>query len=274
MSLRIGTNVPSIAAQRDLNRAEERTSHALRALSSGSRFVKAGDDAAGYAISEILRGQAKSLRSAKNNAENAKGLIQVAEGGLNEQNNILIRLRELAVQSASDTVGDQEREYVDIEFKMLIEELDRIAQTTTYGNKKMLVGESQEFEFHLGAQNDESDIVKYTLDADSTAQALGVDRMAVDTQDDARDTLEDIDGALGKLAGVRAGFGAIQSRLEIASNNLDLQFENVSSARSRIADADVAYEVSEMVQGQVLREFGIAVLAQANQDPQKALKLL
>ncbi|MCM2281811.1 MAG: flagellin FliC [Bdellovibrionaceae bacterium] len=274
MSIRIGTNVASIFAQRQLGRAEKRTSHALQALSSGSRIVQAGDDAAGFAISENLRGQEKSLQQARNNAESAKGLIQVAEGGLNEQNNILIRLRELSLQSASDTVGDEEREFLNVEFQQLKEEFERIAQTTTYGDKKLLVGEEQEYEFHLGTQNGEFDIIKYTLDADTTASTLQIDSLSIDERDAAREVLVDIDDALKTVAGTRAGFGAIQSRLEIAGNNLELQYENVAAARSRISDADMAYEVSELTQGQVQKDFGIAVLAQANQDPVRALRLL
>ncbi len=274
MGLRIGTNVASIAAQRQLGRTEARTEHAMKALASGSRIVSAGDDAAGFAISEVLRGQASSLQQAKSNAENAKGLIQVAEGGLNEQNNILIRLRELAIQSASDTVGDEERDYLNTEYKQLTQEADRIAKTTSFGKKNLLQGENQEYEFHLGTQNTEQDIIRYKLDANTTASALGIDGLTISDRDDAKSNLQDIDNALSKISKTRAGFGAIQSRLEIASNNLDLQHENVVAARSRIVDTDVAHEVSELAQGQILKEFGISVLAQANQEPTKALKLL
>ncbi len=274
MPIRIGTNVSSIHAQRQLNRAEKRAGHAMQALASGSRIVQAGDDAAGFAISENLRGQEKSLRQARNNAESARGLIQVAEGGLNEQSNILIRLRELSMQSASDTVGDEEREFLDAEFRQLLDEFDRIARTTTYGDKKLLMGETEEFEFHLGALNGDDDVVRYTLDADTTSSNLRIDDLSIEDRDDAREALTDIDDAFTRIAATRANFGAIQSRLEIAGNNLEMQHENVAAARSRIRDADMAYEVSELAQGQVQKEFGIAVLAQANADPARALKLL
>lgn len=274
MGFRISTNVASLAAQRQLEKSESRVSHAIRALSSGERIVKAGDDAAGFAISESLRGQAASLKVAKNNADSAVGLIQVAEGGLNEQNNILIRLRELAVQSASDTVGDEEREFLQTEFDQLLKEFDRIAATTTYGQKKLLVGSNEEFEFHLGTGKEEVNVIRYKLDADTRAAELGIGEISVSDQDDARDSLENVDAALLNIAKARAGFGAIQSRLEIAGNNLDLQHENVLAARSRIADADVAFETAELIQGQVLRDFGVAVLAQANQNPTSALRLL
>ncbi len=274
MGLRIATNVASISAQRQLARSERRTTHAMQALASGSRIVQAGDDAAGFAISEVLRGQSSSLRQAKNNAENAKGLIQVAEGGLNEQNNIVIRLRELAVQSASDTVSEDERGYLNEEFKQLLSEMNRIAKTTTYGNKTLLAGSNEKFEFQLGVHNREEDIIRYTLDTNTTTGALGLDSMSIQDRDEARDNLTVLDDATGKLAKARAGFGAIQSRLEVASNNLDLQNENITAARSRISDADVAFESAELVQGQVAQDFGISVLSQANQSSQRALKLL
>lgn len=274
MGLRIGTNVASIAAQRELARSEKRTTHALKALASGSRIVNAGDDAAGFAVSENLRGQAASLSAAKHNAQNAQGLIQVAEGGLNEQNNILIRLRELTVQAASDTVSDDERGYLDVEYQQLTSELDRIAKTTMFGSKGLLQGENQEYQFHLGTQNRPEDVIGYKLDADTRSDSLGVSGLGILDRDDARENLSSLDAAVSKVAEARAKFGAIQSRLEIAGTNLDQQRENVMAARSRISDADVAYETSEMVAGRVAQEIGVAVLAQANQTPNLALKLL
>lgn len=275
MGLLISTNVASLHAQRMLNKSEDRTAHAMRALASGSRITSAGDDAAGYAISESLRGQARSLRQAKQNSENATGLIQVAEGGLSEQNNILVRLRELAIQSASDTVGDDEREFLDTEFQQLVKEFDRIAKTTTYGQKKLLTGTNEVFEFQLGPGGEKDvDSVRYKMEANTTASAMRLDGMSVTDQDDAQDLLEDIDKALHKIAQARSGFGAMQSRLQIASGHLDVQYENVEAARSRIADADVAFETSELVQGKIQQEFGVAVLAQANARLERALKLL
>ncbi len=274
MGLRIATNVASIAAQRNLARSEANVARASRALSSGSRIVSPGDDAAGFAIAESLRAQAASMAQAKENADAARGLIQVAEGGLSEQNNILIRLRELAVQSASDTVSDTEREFLDIEFQNLVAELDRIAHATRYGSKELLVGSGTEYEFHVGAGSKNEDVVRYRLDADTRASSLYIDDLSVSDKYDAREALEYIDEAILKIAHARASFGAMQSRLEIAAANLDLQRENILEARSRIADTDVAFEVSNLVQAQVQRDFGVAVLAQANQEPARALKLL
>ena len=274
MSLRIGTNIASIAAQRNLGRSAAREEHAVRALASGTRLTDPSDDAAGFAISERLRAQSRSLSAAKNNAEAAKGFLQVAEGGLNEQNNILIRLRELAMQAASDSVGDKEREFVNTEFVQLVEEVDRIAKTTVYGGSPLLQGSNREYEFHLGTQSSPEDKISYVLDADTRSSALGVSGLDVTDRDDAASHLSTIDEALDKVGAARAAFGAMQSRFEFASNGVDAQRENVEAARSRIADADVAFEASELAQARVLQEFGTAVLAQANQSSQRALRLL
>jgi flagellin len=274
MGLRIATNVASISAQRNLARNEENTVKAIRSLATGSRVVSPGDDSAAFAISEVLRGQAASLDQAKKNAQTATGLIQVAEGGLNEQNNILIRLRELAIQAASDTVGDDERSFIDTEYQALLAEFDRVALTTKFGHKQILSGDRQEYEFHLGTSGEGFDIVRYKMETDTRASSLDMKGTGVADKSDARDSLSNIDDAMKAIAKERAGFGAMQGRLEIAANHLDLQRENVLIARSRIADADIAEEVSKVVQGRVLRDFGIAILAQANQDPISALKLL
>jgi flagellin len=263
-----------MAAQRNLTLSGEREERASKALSSGSRLTSAGDDAAAFAISESLRAQVHSLGAAKNNAEAAQGFLQVAEGGLNEQNNILIRMRELAMQAASDTVGDQERGFLNTEFTQLGQEVDRIAKTTVFGDKKLLAAENKTYDFHLGTGSSSDDVVSFTLDADTRGSTLGVSDMTVTDRDDASSHLPDIDAAIQKISAARSAFGAAQSRFEHASSNLDGQRENIEAARSRIADADVAFEASELAQGRLLQEFGAAVLAQANQAPQRALRLL
>lgn len=275
MGLRIGTNVAAIAAGNNLRKTGDRLEKVFSRLSTGNRIARPGDDAAGFAISEQLRGQERGLSQARRNADNAIGLIQVAEGGLAEQNNIVVRLREIAVQSASDTVSDEEREFLDVEFQQLVAEADRIAQSTRYGQRQLLVGSNEEFEFFLGTNGDPStDVVNYRLDADTRASSLGISGMSVADQDEAQEVLQGLDESLLILANARAGFGAIQGRLEIAGNHLDVQRENVSSARSRISDADFAVESAELAQAQVLQDFGVAVLSQANQHPGRALKLL
>jgi flagellin len=274
MGLRIGTNVASLSAQRQLGRAEERTGHALQALSSGSRIVRPADDAAGFAIAESLHAQASSLLQAKFNADNAKGFIQVAEGGLNEQGNILIRLRELAVQSASDTLSDDERKYIDTEFQALKSESDRIAHTTTYGKRTLLQGSDEEYQFQLGVHNTSNDSITFRNSADTTNSALGISGLSVADRGDARDSLEDLDSAVDKISKIRAELGAVQSRLEIASNQVDEQHENIASAYSRIHDADIAHETTEMTLGRIQQDFSAAVLAQANQSSERAIKLI
>ncbi len=274
MALRINTNVAALSAMRHLSKQEDQVQHALGALASGSRIVRPGDDAAGLAISENLRGQIAGLKQGGRNAENAISLVQVAEGGLNEQNNILIRLRELGVQAASDTVSDVEREFLNEEFAQLTQEFDRIARSTTFGNKKLLEGSGGDFVFHVGPNAGEDNQISYTLDADATASTMGVDGMDIADKDGANDALESIDSALEKLAGIRANFGAIQSRLSTAASNTAIQVENVSAAKSRLSDADVAEEAAKFAQGQVLQDAGVAVLAQSSVLPARASKLI
>ena len=274
MSLRIGTNVAALSAQRNLSRSYDREEHALKSLSSGSRLTSPGDDSADFAIAERLRAQSHSLMAAKNNAEAAKGFLQVAEGGLNEQANILIRMRELAMQAASDSVGDEERGHLNVEFEQLGKEVDRIAHVTKYGDKTLIAGDSRSYEFQLGPDSGNDDRVSYSVDADTRASALGVAGMSITDRDDANSHLSDIDQAIQKISAARSSFGAMQSRFEYASDAIDVQRENVEAAHSRIADADVAFETSELAQGRLLQEFGAAVLSQANQTPARAMRLL
>jgi flagellin len=274
MGLRIHTNVASIAAQRQLTKQQHRMEHAQQALASGSRIVTASDDAAGLAISENIRGQLQGIRMARNNAYNAGSLIQVSEGGLNEINNILIRLRELGVQAASDTVSEVERGFLNQEASQLKDEADRIAKSTRFGNKTLLDGTGEELEYHVGPFSGEENVIRYKIAADATASTLGIDGVSVEDKDSARSTLEAVDEAIIKLGNLRADFGAVQSRLQATVSNLDIQNENLSAAKSRIRDADVAYESAELASAQVLQNASVSVLASANQNGAAALKLI
>jgi flagellin len=275
MGLRISTNVASISAQRVLAKQQNRMEHAQMAAASGSRIVKAADDAAGLAISENLRGQIAGIRMARSNAYNAQSLIQVSEGGLNEISNILIRLRELGVQAASDTVSDVERSFLDQEAQQLTSEADRIAKSTRFGNKALLDGSGEEMEYHVGPFSDESqNVIKYKVSADATTGTLGVDGVSLAEKDGARSTLESVDEALVKIGQMRADFGAVQSRLQMTTSNLDIQNENLSAAKSRISDADIAFESAEMTSAGILQQASVGVLAQSNQNGAAALKLL
>lgn len=274
MALRIGTNIAAIAARNQLEKNNERATHAIKALSSGKRIVKASDDAAAFAISENLKGHLRGTKQAERNAQNAISFIQVAEGGLNEQNNILIRMRELGVQAASDTVSDRERGFINFEFTQLSQEFDRIAQTTTFGSKQLLVGTNERFEFQVGSNSSKYNKIRFELSADSRAGTVGIDDLTIEDSDSALDSLEVIDEALLVVGELRAEFGANQSRLSQTASHLQVMHENLSEALSNYQDADVAYEVSELVQAQILNEFSTSVLAQANQLPRTATRLL
>lgn len=274
MSYRISTNTTSMAAGRFLEVAQRQVDRSLQALASGSRVVRAGDDAAGFAIAESLRGQIAGSKQAKFNAESASGMVQTAEGGLSEQNNILVRMRELAVYSASDTIGDEEREFLNTEFKGLVEEFDRIAKSTRYGKKELLTGSGEEFEFQVGAFKGDENVIEFKLDANATAGDVGIKGLEISDKSDARSSLEDIDDAIQKVAGMRATFGAMQSRLEHTANSLGVQAENLHAARGHIVDVDAAEEVTKLAQAQLLQQAGSAVIAQANQSSNHVLRML
>jgi flagellin len=274
MGLRIQTNLPSLSAQRVLSVQQKKMEHSAQALASGSRIVHASDDAAGLAISESLRGQIRGLGAARNNAFNAVSAIQVSEGGLNEVNNILIRLRELGIQAASDNIGDVERGYLDIESKQLIQEADRISKTTQFGNKKLLDGSGGEMSFQVGVFGTPENRISYNMAANATAGELGIDGINLADRNDAIDTLKSVDDAMVKVSKMRASFGAVQSRLDAATSNLDVQYENLSAGNSRIRDVDVAKESADLASANILQQAAVSVLAQANQFPGIALKLI
>lgn len=276
MGFRIATNVQSLSAQRSLGTTREAQNKSLEKLSSGERIVRAGDDAAGLAISEKLKAEIRSLRQANRNANDGISLIQTAEGGLNEIQNILIRLRELSMQAASDTVGDVERSFTDKEVGNLTAELQRIAETTSFNGKNLLNGEGEMLEFQVGTKNNpRHDRLTYdTRSADATAEKLGIAEMTVSTKQDAQENLSKIDNAIRMVSDTRAGFGALQNRLQSTINNLAVADENLSAANSRIRDVDVASESAELTKRNILSQAGTAMLAQANSSGMLALRLL
>ncbi len=274
MSIRINGNVGSMTAQRFLAKNDREAIKSFKALSSGSRVNSPEDDAAGFAISELLRAQSKGTKQSKTNAETAVAMVQTAEGSLNEQNNILVRMRELAVNAASDTIGDRERGFLDVEFQLLIDEFDRIAKASRFGSKQLLTGSGEHFSFQVGPNKGPENVIEFSLDADTRAPEVGIDGLSIDDQDGALSTLEDIDDAVLKVAGVRSSLGAVQSRFHYAIDNLEVQRENLESARSLIADVDVAEEVSNLARAQILQEAGISVLAQANNHTKSLLRLI
>ncbi len=276
MGLRIGTNVQSLRAQNSLAKVEQAKSDNLAKLSSGSRINKAGDDAAGLAISEKLKANIRGTQQATRNAGDGISLIQTAEGGLNEVSNILIRLRELSVQAASDTIGDQERKFSDLEFKQLTSEVERIATSTQFNGKNLLSGEGDTMDFQIGIMNDpKNDRLSYKPQESSVRAAdIGIQDLGVATKQDAQENLEKIDTALNGVNANRASLGALQNRLQSTISNLEVRTENLSAANSRIRDTDVAVESAEMTKNQILSQSSISVLAQANQAGSAALKLI
>jgi flagellin len=276
MGLRINTNTSSIAAQRALGITKNNLDSNLRKLSSGERITRAGDDAAGLAISEKLKGHIRGLRQAKRNSDDGISLIQTAEGGLNEISNIIIRLRELSVQAASDTVGDTERGFSNIEFQNLLEEVERISQGSEFNGRKLLDGTGGLVEIQVGIHNDPTnDRLKYdSTTTDATVEALGLVGEGIANKEGAQLSLAKLDDALTRINGTRANLGALQNRLQSASNSIAITEENFSAANSRIRDVDVASETADMAKNNILSQAGVSVLAQANQSPNFALKLL
>ena len=276
MGLRIATNVQSLAGQRSLNQVKRDQTSSLEKLSSGSRINKAGDDAAGLAISEKLKSNIRGVKQATRNAGDGISLIQTAEGAMNEVNNILIRLRELSVQSASDTIGDKERAYSDMEFQQLVTEVERIATSTTFNEKQLLNGEGDDMEFQIGIHNvEKNDRIKYQAsEASIKAEDLGIESLTVSTKSDSQENLETIDVAINKVNTNRANLGALQNRLQSTVRNLEVKSENLSGANSRIRDTDIAEESAKLAKANILTASSTSVLAQANNSSAGALQLI
>lgn len=276
MGFRINTNVSSLSAQRSLSVNNRQSENTLAKLSSGTRITKAADDAAGLAISEKLRARISSTEQANRNANDGISMVQTAEGGLDEISSMLTRLRELSVQAASDTVGDTERSFTDMEYQNLKQEIERIAQVTEFNGTKLLMGQGEKLDFQIGVNNDGfQDRISYdTQMSNATIGALGVDSITVSNKEGAQTALKTIDNAIEKVSGQRAALGAIQNRLISTSNNLQVTNENLSAANSRIRDVDYAQATAQNARNNILGQAGTAVLAQANQQGQNALRLL
>lgn len=276
MGFRINTNVASQSAQRNLGVNTRETESNLAKLSSGSRITKASDDAAGLAISEKMKANMRSLKQADRNANDGISMIQTAEGALNETSSILTRMRELAIQTSSDTVGDSERNMTDMEYQNLKQELDRISQVTEFNGQKLLNGEGNKYDFQIGANNNaDQDRISFDAKAvNSRMDNLGVDSLSVKTKDGSQASLATVDQAIEKVSGFRAYLGALQNRLVSTSNNLQVTGENLAQANSRIRDVDYADATAQQAKNSILTSAGTSVLAQANMSGQNALKLI
>jgi len=307
MGLRIRTNVASLNAQRRLGMSTDALNSSGNKLASGERINKSADDAAGLAISENLRADVRSLTQARRNALDGVSLVQTAEGGLVETTNMIVRLRELAVQAASDTVGNVERGFLDKEYQSLKSEIDRISNSTEFNGTRLLVGgrdigeelfgEANQFPLEIQVSKDyypQNDAMSaenpvniiridlQNLNAFSTGEnslqinqsMAGEEVAGIGNKVGAQLSIGRLDDALTRVNDYRAYLGAIQNRLSSSINNLGTQIENLDTARSRIRDTDYASETADFTKAKILQQAGSSVLAQANQAPQVALGLL
>lgn len=276
MGMRISTNIAAINAQRNLLSSQNNIQDSLAKMSSGSRINKAADDAAGLAISENLKAQIRSARQANRNANDGISMVQTAEGGLNEISNIIVRMRELGIQAASDTVGENERGFIDKEIQQAKNELQRIASVTTWGKTKLLDGSTPTFDFQVGIYNsDFEDRISFDSSQNvATLDALGLEGLDYNTKEGAQTALESLDAAQVNVNGMRANLGALQNRLQSTTQNLGVAEENMSAANSRIRDTDIAEASAELTRNSILLQSSTAALAQANAKNQVAMSLI
>jgi flagellin len=282
--MRINHNISSMIGQGSLGTQQSALTKSLEKLSTGMRINRASDDAAGLSVSESLRSKIRGMERAKSNAEDGIALIQIAEGATGEVNNILQRMRELAIQSSTDTMTTTERSYIDKEFGQLMNEITRISSSASYNGMTLLDGQSSSFGvsggqasvLHIGAGSSTSiDRISITITA-ITLGALGMNSTttAVSTSSSALSSLSLIDNAIKSVNTMRSDMGAYVNRLEFAINNLSNQVYNTQDAESRIRDVDFAKETTEFTRAQILVQSATSMLAQANQVPQGVLSLL
>ena len=274
MGLRVNTNVASINAQRNLSTVTDRLSTNYRRLSTGLRISNASDDAAGLAISERLRSQVRSLEQSKRNANDGVSLVQTAEGSLNEVSSVLIRLRELSIQSSNGSVSNQDKNTLNEEFKSLVSEVNRIGRSTEFNGIKLLDGSASSVSFQIGFGTTSGiDTLAVSLSA-ALSTSLALNSLDIGSAGSTTTAITNIDAAINTISSLRGSLGAAQNRLGSTINNLGVQVENLSAAESRIRDVDVAYETAQLTRNNILQSAAISVLSQANSQPQSALQLL
>jgi flagellin len=275
MAMTVNTNTAANRAMTQLNKAGRALSGSFSRISSGLRISKASDDAAGLGVAENLKVAAKSAKVAQRNVGDGVSMIAVAEGASSEVGTLLGRMRELAVQSASETLGDAERAYIQDEFTALSAEIDRIANVTEFNGKKLTDGSSATVAVQVGIHSTSDDQVSMTL-GDLTATTLGVDTGAIDmsTSAGATSAIDMVDTAISTVSSYRSDYGAAENRLSSALNNLESFTENTLAAESATRDADFGYETSEMSKNQILQQAGTAILAQAKSVNEGVLQLL
>jgi len=284
MAVRIFNNIPSLNAQRILGINNNRLAQSVERISSGIRINRGSDDAAGLAISEGLRSDIRALRQAVRNANDGVSLINVTEGALNEQSGIMIRLRELASQAATGTVGSTERATIQLEFTALRNELDRISQTTEFNGQKLVEGSlassvatSSHILIQVGLDSTSHSRINLNTEVDLeaiTSTGLSIHQLSVTAADAALTALEQVDTAIGQITRGRGKIGAVQNRLIRTISTISIAVENLSAAESAIRDADIAEEVALLTRNQILVQAATAMVGQANLIPQSVLQLL
>jgi len=274
MGLRVNSNIASLNAQRSLSTTTERLQANYRRLSTGLRISTASDDAAGLAISERFRAQIRSTNQAIRNAQDGISLTQTGEGALNEVSSILIRMRELSIQASNGTVSEADRATLNQEFTDLINEIDRIAQSTTFNGVKLLDGTGSTLTFQVGTGTTVGIDTIQLSTSDTLASTLGLSTLDIGSGGFPTLAVSQLDGAINAVSRVRGQFGAAQNRLSTTIANLQIQSENLSAAESRIRDVDVAVETSALTRNSILQQAAISILSQANTQPQAALQLL
>jgi flagellin len=274
MGLRVNSNIASLNAQRSLSTTTERLQANYRRLSTGLRISTASDDAAGLAISERFRAQIRSTAQAIRNAQDGISLTQTGEGALNEVSSILIRMRELSIQASNGTVSAADRITLDQEFSDLINEIDRIAQSTTFNGVRLLDGTGSTITFQVGTGTTSGIDTIQLSTSDTLASTLGLATLDIGSGGNPTLAISQLDAAINAVSRVRGQFGAAQNRLTTTIANLQIQSENLSASESRIRDVDVAVETSALTRNQILQQAAISILAQANTQPQAALQLL
>jgi flagellin len=283
MALRINYNLAASVAQRSLGASQDNYAKQAERLATGLRINKAGDDAAGMAVSERLKNQVRGLNQAARNAQDGISMIQTAEGAMGEAHMILARMRELAIQASNDTVTANDRINLQVEFSALYAEIDRIASSTQFNGTAVLNGSSgNALVLQIGANKDTNGDNAIVLNISSTSgfqptmlntNFVGAGA-SITAQSLASATITVLDSAVNNVSSARASLGAMQARLESAGRSIAVASENAAAANSRIADADIANSMSELVRAQILQQAGISVLAQANQAPSLVLQLL
>jgi flagellin len=275
MALSILTNTVATNIRNILNQNSEGIARSMERVASGKRINRAGDDAAGLSLASLAEAKVRSARQAERNAYEALSFSQVAESGMNEVDNLLVRMRELAIQGSSDTIGENERQGLNIEIRELISEINRISESTRYFGTTLLNGQGRQFSFQIGIENDESSRIIYDASTvDLRADSLDVDDLSVSDVDGSRESLSAVDEAISKVSIPRAQLGAIQTRIHSIIHTLGTYTENMSAALSRIRDADLAHETSEVVRNQIKVRAASAILTQANSLPNMALELI